>query len=162
MQLRLNQAAAELGIEISEQKLDHFRCSPPPIDIEWTVEEQLLFAASMLEFQFHYEGHASSCFHKTVRTPKAIVCRFFYPRMIQLLESYVNRKGKYIVTRLIGTEYYNMCNLLWSRLFKANSDFQMLLNTKVSRRSKILFIDSCELQNCNINNPCACSYILGK
>jgi hypothetical protein len=139
MQLRLNQAAADLGVEITEQKLDHFRCSPPPDDVEWTVEEQLLFAASMLEFQFHYEGHASSCFHKTVRTPKAIVCRFFYPRMIQLLESYVSKKGKYIVTRLIGTEYYNMCNLLWARLFKANSDFQMLLNSKVIN---FLFIDS--------------------
>ena len=128
---RLFQCAKELGVEINEEKMDHFRCLPPPTDVEWTNEEQILFAAIMLEYQFHYETHASSCFHKTQRTPKAIVCRFLYPRIIQLLESFINKKGKVTILRLLGLEYYNMCNLLWTRLFKSNSDFQMTINREV-------------------------------
>jgi len=130
---RLEIWAADNGIDITPEKLDHFRCSPPPPEVEWTLEEQALFAASMVEFQYHYETHASSCFHKTKRTPMAVVCRFFYPRLIQLLESYITVKGEHVVTRLLGQEYYNMCNLLWARLFRANSDFQMLLNKEVSK-----------------------------
>ena len=128
---RLHQFAATAGIEITPEKVEHFRCSPPPTEVEWTVEEMVLFAAGIIEFQFHYETHASSCFHKTARTPRAIVCRFLYPRLIQLLESYVSSKGEHIVTRLLGLEYYNMCNLLWCRLLKDNCDFQMLINREV-------------------------------
>ena len=140
---RLEVWAEDHGIDITPEKLDHFRCSPPPLDVEWTLEEQALFGASMIEFQYHYETHASSCFHKTKRTPQAIVCRFFYPRMIQLLESYITSKGDHVVTRLLGQEYYNMCNLLWARLFKANSDFQMLLNKEVGM---IVFLRSTTVQ----------------
>jgi hypothetical protein len=59
------------------------------------------------------------------------VCRFLYPRIIQLLESFINKKGKVTILRLLGLEYYNMCNLLWTRLFKSNSDFQMTINREV-------------------------------
>jgi len=86
------------GIEISEQDIDYFRCTPPSTD--WRArgpKEEALFAWVLLEYQFHYEGHASSCFKVTSRTPKAIVCRFLFPRLTILLESFINNKGTAII-----------------------------------------------------------------
>ena len=96
---RLQNFMAKKKIVITEEDIDHFRCTPPSEDYktpgtEEAWKEQALFAWILLDYQFHYEGHASSCFKVTSRTPKAIVCRFLFPRLTRLLEAFVNNRGK--------------------------------------------------------------------
>lgn len=73
---RLEAFAEEHEIDISQEAIERFRCEPPAESFEEVTasfKDQCLFAACLLEFQFHYETHASSCFQKTSRTPQVFI-----------------------------------------------------------------------------------------
>ena len=43
--------------------------------------------------------------------------------------------GEFQFVTLLGCEYYNMCNLLWSKLLKDNTDTQVLMNSEGKQRT---------------------------
>jgi len=72
---------------------------------------------------------SGSCFKFTYRTPNAAICRFLYPKLLQLLQSYIDGETcEFVAFRAFGLEYYNICSVLWSRLSKSNMDIQILVN----------------------------------
>jgi hypothetical protein len=135
MKLRLQKFIEQNGIIITAEDIDNFRCLPPPENYIPDAKEQALFAWVLLDYQFHYETHVSTCFKVTSRTPLGLVCRFFFPKLEVILKSFIDHNGEFRFLQLLGLEYYNMCNILLSRLLHTNSDTQVLVNSEGRNRT---------------------------
>ena len=124
--------AREHKIVIDPIAVEQYRCRPPELPSEsgeLSDLELIYLALSLLDFQVHHETHTKSCFKITSRTPNALICRYFFPRLARLQATIIDlESGKVISHRLIGCEYYNICSLLWIRLTKSNMDIQFLIN----------------------------------
>jgi hypothetical protein len=131
MTMRAMNFAKAHTLDPSPLLVDRYRCTPPvptPDGLP-SASDTLYNALGQLEFQFHLECHTKSCFHITSRNPKGVVCRFMFPHESNCAPSKVCLEtGKYQPTRLIGSEYYNVCCQMWSRLSKNNMDIQFLIN----------------------------------
>jgi hypothetical protein len=128
---RIEAYAHENHINIDPIFVDQYRCSPPSFDQdgELTPTELVYLVLTMLELQFHHETHTKSCFKKTSRTPNAWICRFLFPKLANSINSYIDpNTGEFICARAIGSEYYNICSLLWMRIMKSNMDLQFTIN----------------------------------
>jgi len=135
MKMRLHKFMNYHKITITEEDIDNFRCLPPSANWIPDAKEQALFASVLLDYQFHYENHASTCFKVTSRTPSGTVCRFLFPKLLITLKSFVDEHGQFHFLQLFGLEYYNMCNILLSRLLHTNSDMQVLFNAEGRHRT---------------------------
>ncbi|KAJ3218299.1 hypothetical protein HDU81_000629, partial [Chytriomyces hyalinus] len=115
--------ALDNDIDISASAVDNFRCAPPSVLFLQSHSDLCLFAMNLLEFQFHHATHTSSCFKCTLRTPDSKICCFLIPKLSNLEVSALDPETCIMKSfRLLGLEYYNLCNLYWARLSMDNMD----------------------------------------
>jgi hypothetical protein len=149
MVARLVQFAVDSGIhenEYSRNALDTFRCLPPDPSKMLDPLHIVLFGLCLCDYQCHYASHTQSCFKITTRTPKGLVCRYLVPWLANALQSCIDKEhGKFMYSRPIGCEYYNICSLLWAQLSESNSDIQFLINSpgKDGKKTQYLCCEVC-------------------
>ena len=136
MLLRIHAYAKSKEIPTEDHLVDEYLCHPAELtkDGELSDKDLVYLALGLIKFQFHYDTHAKSCFKITSRTPSGLICRYLFPKLARLLQTYIDvLNGKIVSHRPIGCEYYNLCCLVWTRLSKNNTDIQFLINGSTRR-----------------------------
>ncbi|OWZ04148.1 hypothetical protein PHMEG_00023998, partial [Phytophthora megakarya] len=110
---------------MNQQWIDFQKCRPPLDGEIGAVATSIL----VRDTQVHYWNHCKSCFKKTVRTPKGIVCRFLKPEGVQLTSTCIGTDNRLHLHRPIGCEYVNAFNDVVMTSMKCNHDAQFVLSS---------------------------------
>jgi len=88
--LYIDKYARLKGIQKSEYEKDYVdkrSCSFHKLDLESPLDV-IIYSLALINLQYHYWHHAKSCFKKTRRTPTGEICRFFFPKIQQFMETH--------------------------------------------------------------------------
>ncbi|KAG7376025.1 hypothetical protein PHYPSEUDO_014622 [Phytophthora pseudosyringae] len=147
-------ALAHSDFDVMDLQWNDFeKCRPPQVRENNSVATSLL----VRDLQVHYWNHCKSCFkvsihwfglrgvesqssnhivyvllhfamQKTIRTPKASICRFLKPESVHLGRSIIDEHQCLHLHRSIGCEYVNAYNPIVMAAMKCNHDAQFVLS----------------------------------